>query len=169
MYRLEKVTLAPFTWEQAQEYLSWVNQEEIAHWVTRSLPVSPLEHQRWYESLMQRQDCVVFSVTENESGSYLGNVWLWGVHPVHRSAELRILLGPTVKGKGYGSEACKGLVRFAFRDLNLNKVFLYVLSHNVAAVRAFEKSGFVTEGILAQEFYVAGKYEDALRMSILRP
>lgn len=168
MYALEKVRLAPFTWEQAQIYLDWVNQEEIAHWLTRSLPVSPLEHQRWYESLMQRQDAVVFSVLENESGSYLGNVWLWGVHPVHRSAELRILMGPQAKGKGYGTEACKGLLRFAFRDLNLNKVFLYVLSHNVAAVRTFEKSGFVCEGILHQEFYVAGKYEDALRMAVVR-
>ena len=168
MYSLEKVTLTPFTWEHAQTYLDWVNQEEIARWLTRSLPVSPLEHQRWYENLMQRQDVVVFSVVENGSSTYLGNVWLWGVHPVHRSAELRILMGPSAKGKGYGTEACKGLLRFAFRDLNLNKVFLYVLSHNAAAVRTFEKSGFVSEGSLHQEFFMAGKYEDALRMSVLR-
>lgn len=37
-------------WEQAQIYLDWVNQEEIAHWLTRSLPVSPLEHQRWMKA-----------------------------------------------------------------------------------------------------------------------
>lgn len=165
MYQLEKITLAPFTWEQAQVYRDWVNQEESARWLTRSLPVTPLEHQRWYENLVQRQDAVVFSVLENKSGEYLGNVWLWGVHPVHRSAELRILLGPRAKGKGYGSEACRGLLRFAFNDLNLHKVYLYVLNHNKAAVRAFEKSGFVSEGVLKDEFFVASKYEDALRMA----
>lgn len=165
MYQLEKITLAPFTWEQAQVYRDWVNQEESARWLTRSLPVTPLEHQRWYENLVQRQDAVVFSVLENKSGEYLGNVWLWGVHPVHRSAELRILLGPRAKGKGYGSEACRGLLRFAFNDLNLHKVYLYVLNHNKAAVRAFEKAGFVSEGVLKDEFFVASKYEDALRMA----
>lgn len=169
MYKLEKVTLAPFTWEQAQVYLGWVNQEETAHWLTRSLPVSPVEHQRWYESLMQRQDAVVFSVLDHEGGEYLGNVWLWGVHTVHRSAELRIVMDPQAKGKGYGTEACRGLLRFAFQDLNLHKVYLYVLHHNKAAVRAFEKAGFVSEGLLKDEFFVAGTYEDALRMAAWRP
>lgn len=165
MYRREHITLAPFTWDQAQVYLDWVNQEEIAHWLTRALPVTPLQHQRWYESLVQRQDVVVFSVLENDTGAYLGNVWLWAVHPVHRSAELRILLGPQAKGKGYGTAACQGLLRFAFQDLNLRKVYLYVLNHNQAAVRTFEKAGFTSEGVLKDEFFVAGKYEDALRMA----
>lgn len=165
MYRREHITLAPFTWDQAQVYLDWVNQEEIAHWLTRALPVTPLQHQRWYESLVQRQDVVVFSVLENDTGAYLGNVWLWAVHPVHRSAELRILLGPQAKGKGYGTAACQGLLRFAFQDLNLRKVYLYVLNHNKAAVRTFEKAGFTSEGVLKDEFFVAGKYEDALRMA----
>lgn len=168
MYRLERITLAPFSWDQAEVYLEWVNHEETAHWLTRALPVTRHEHQRWYESLVSRQDSVVFSVIENESGTYLGNVWLWGVQAVHRSAELRILMGPQAKGKGYGTEACRGLLNFAFNDLNLNKVFLYVLTNNSAAVRAFEKAGFVREGVLRQEFYVAGKYEDALRMAVLR-
>ena len=35
----------------------------------------------------------------------MGNVWLWGVHPVNRNGELRILLGEP--GKGYGTEASR--------------------------------------------------------------
>lgn len=168
MFRQEKVSLAPFTWDQAQQYLDWVNQEEVAHWLTRALPVTPFEHQRWYESLILRSDAVVFSVINNQDGAYLGNVWLWGVHSVHRSAELRILLGPQAKGKGFGGDAVRGLLRFAFQDLNLNKVYLYVLANNVAAVKTFEKAGFVREGTLRQEFFVAGKYEDAYRMATHR-
>ena len=168
MFRQEKVTLAPFTWEQAQEYLHWVNQEETAHWLTRSRPVTEMEHLRWYESLVQRSDAVVFSILDNETGGYLGNVWLWGIHCVHRCAELRILLGPNAKGRGYGTDACRGLLRFAFDELNLNKVYLYVLSHNLAAVKTFEKSGFRSEGTLQREFFVAGKYVDALRMGVWR-
>lgn len=161
------VKLRPFSWEQAQEYLQWVNDPQIAHWLTRSLPVTELEHRGWYESIVKRQDAVVFSVMTPE-GYYVGNVWLWGVHPVHRHAELRIVLGPKAKGKGLGTTACQALLRFAFEELNLNKVFLYVLAHNEAAVRCFEKAGFQREGLLAQEFYVSGHYRDALRMACLR-
>jgi RimJ/RimL family protein N-acetyltransferase len=170
VFRHDKVTLAPFTWEQAQQYLSWVNDEEVATRLTRCLPVSPLEHQKWYEDLVRRQDAVVFSVLSNEDGSYLGNVWLWNMQTVHRNAELRIVLGPqSPKGRGYGSAACSALLEFAFQHLNLHKVYLYVLVRNASAVRTFEKAGFASEGKLAGEFFVAGAYRDALRMAAWRP
>lgn len=169
MFLCSKVNLCPFTWEQAQDYLEWVNQAETAERLTRTLPVTPLEHQRWYESLVQRNDTVVFSVLTMDTQDYIGNVWLWGIHPIHRTAELRVLLGPSkAKGKGYGSDAVGGLVRYAFEQLNLNKVFLYVRADNAPAIRAFEKAGFQLEARLKQEYYSQGQYSDALRMCVLR-
>jgi len=163
---LERVDLCPFTWEQAQQYLGWVNQQQLAQRLIRVRPVSPGEHQRWYDSLVSRSDAVVFSVVHREWQQYLGNCWLWGIHPVHRSAELRILFGhERANGQGLGSEACRGLVNFAFQQLNLEKVFLYVLVDNPAAVRCFEKAGFVTEARLEREYFVAGAYRDGLRMA----
>ncbi|CAN0505322.1 unnamed protein product, partial [Phaeothamnion confervicola] len=157
MYAGEKVTLRPFTEEQSLQYLAWVNDSEMARFVTRSLPVTLSEHRRWYESAVTRSDAVFFSVTCNETQRYLGNVWLWGVHPQHRSAELRILLGDdSCRGKGYGTEACRLLLKFAFESLNLNKVFLYVLAGNPAARRTFEKAGFVAEGVMPQEYFLEG-------------
>lgn len=170
MFRHEKVTLAPFTWEQAQQYLTWINDEEVATRLTRCLPVSPLEHQQWYADLVRRDDAVVFSVLTNEENTYIGNVWLWGIQNVHRNAELRIVLGAhSPRGKGYGSAACRAILEFAFHHLNLHKVYLYVLVRNAAAVRTFEKAGFATEGKLVGEFFVAGAYRDALRMAAWRP
>lgn len=169
MFRSEKITLAPFAWEHAQQYLAWINDEEVASWLTRSLPVTTLEHQAWYEDIVRRRDAVIFSVMANDNGSYLGNVWLWNIHPVHRSAELRIVMGPgTPKGRGYGSEACRALLEYAFHHANLHKVYLYVLVRNAAAVRTFEKAGFSVEGKLAGEFFVGGAYRDALRMAAWR-
>lgn len=166
MVALERVDLCPFTWEQAQQYLHWVNQSELAQRLIRALPVSALEHQRWYESLVTRSDAVVFSVVHRECQQYLGNCWLWGIHPVHRSAELRILLGhERARGQGLGTEACGGLVDFAFHQLNLEKVYLYVLADNQPAIRCFEKAGFQHEARLQREYFVEGRYCDGLRMA----
>lgn len=169
MFYGEKVYLGPFTREQSVEYWHWVNQSELARQVTRCLPVSEIEHQQWYEASVKRSDAVFFSVTSKATQQYLGNVWLWGIAPVHRSAELRILLGRSdEQNRGCGTEACRLLLKFAFEQLNLNKVFLYVLADNAAARKAFSKSGFSEEGVLKEEFYLDGRYQDALRMSILR-
>ena len=118
---------------------------------------------------MRRSDAVFFAVYSRDSEPrYLGNVWLWGIHPVNRNAELRVLLGdPEARGKGYGTEACRLLVEFAFRRMNLHKVHLYVLASNPRAKRAFEKAGFREEGLLRDEFYVDGSYRDVYRMAVL--
>lgn len=166
----KRIRLRPFEEADASRYLAWVNQEQTASLLTRALPVSTLEHQKWYESLMARSDAVVFSAEVKSSGLYVGNVWLWGIHWVHRHAELRILIGePKAQGQGYGTEACKLLLDYAFTKLGLRKVFLYVVELNPRARRAFEKAGFTVEGELKDEFFVDGQFRDALRMAALAP
>lgn len=162
----KRIRLRPFEEADASRYLAWVNQEQTASLLTRALPVSTLEHQKWYESLMARSDAVVFSAEVKSSGLYVGNVWLWGIHWVHRNAELRILIGEEeARGQGYGTEACQLLLEFAFRKLGLAKVYLYVVDLNPRARRAFEKAGFVTEGTLSREFFVDGQFRDGFRMA----
>lgn len=166
--RGDRISLGQFTQEHSMRYLEWVNDSTIATSLTRTLPVTEREHLKWYESSVGRADAVFFSVSHNESEEYLGNVWLWGLHTIHRSAELRILLSPESAGKGFGTEACKLMLEFAFARLNLNKVFLYVWEKNTSARRTFEKAGFKEEARLTQEYYLEGRYHDGLRMALLR-
>ena len=168
MYRGQCVRLCPFGEAEAERYLEWVNSGEAASQLGRAVPVTPLEHRRWYEQAVTRSDAVIFAVYPEEESRYIGNVWLWGIHQVNRSAELRILLGdPQAQGKGYGTDACRVLLDFAFRRLNLHKVYLYVLASNPRARRAFEKVGFRPEGLLRDEFFVDGEYQDVYRMAVL--
>jgi|LSQX01.3.fsa_nt_gb RimJ/RimL family protein N-acetyltransferase len=168
MYRGKLVSLRPFTEAESARYLEWLNTAEAASQLGRALPVTPMEHRAWYEGLVGRHDAVVFAVYPEEDSRYIGNVWLWDIHPIHRSAELRIFLGdPEARGRGYGTDACRVLLDFSFRRLNLHKVYVYVLASNPRARRTFEKAGFREEGLLRDEFYVDGSYRDVLRMSAL--
>ncbi len=167
MYCGENIILRPFTEEDALIYLNWVNDSRIASQVIRARPVTPFEHSRWYESVITKNDAVFFSIETKDDHTYIGNVWLWDIDPIHRKGELRILLGIN-QGKGYGTEACQLLTEFAFKRLNLVKVYLYVLESNPRAKRAFEKAGFKEEALLQKEFFVEGRYHNAYRMAIFR-
>ncbi len=72
------------------------------------------------------------------------------------------------RGQGYGTEAVELLLDFGFRDLNLHRIYLHVFSHNAAAIRVYEKSGFVREGLLRQTAYIDGEYRDVILMGIIR-
>jgi RimJ/RimL family protein N-acetyltransferase len=59
-------------------------------------------------------------------------------------------------------------VGYAFETLNLNKVWLHVLTSNERGIRAYERVGFRREGVLRQHLYREGRYQDLLSMAILR-
>ncbi len=51
-----------------------------------------------------------------------------------------------------------------FTILNLHKVYLLVSEDNHKALHLYQKLGFIKEGRLVQEFFINGKYCDAIRM-----
>lgn len=166
LLRDETIALVPFESAHSEQYLQWVNTEEFARLLGRCLPVTHQQHEAWYRSQVGSTSSVFFAVETLSEQRYLGNVWLYNIHWVNRNAELRILLGAEeARGRGFGTGACRLLLRFAFEKLGLHKVYLYVSAVNPRAVRAFEKAGFVEEGVLKDEFFVDGRYVDVKRMA----
>ena len=162
--------LFPFELEDSKVYHQWVNQESFATLLGRVTPVTWGQHEGWYKGLTTSPSTAVFAVRQLEGAQYLGNVWLHGIHSVNRNAELRILLGaPEAREKGLGTRACRLLLRFAFEKLGLHKVYLYVHAANPRARRAFEKAGFVEEGLLKDEFFLNGRFVDVTRMAAFPP
>ena len=60
------------------------------------------------------------------------------------------------------------LVEFAFVRRNLSRIHLQAIASNTAALRSYEKAGFVVEGRLRKHAWVRGAYEDIVLMGILR-
>ena len=60
------------------------------------------------------------------------------------------------------------MLNYCFFRLNLNKVYLKVITENPNAIKLYEKNGFVKEGILREEHFDEGRFKDVLVMSILR-
>jgi RimJ/RimL family protein N-acetyltransferase len=70
-------------------------------------------------------------------------------------------------GKGYGTDAMKIMLRFAFTELNLRRVTLSVFEYNPRAIRSYEKVGFHHEGRQRGALLRDGKRWDMLYMGIL--
>ena len=71
-------------------------------------------------------------------------------------------------GKGYGTDAMKIILRYAFTELNLRRVTLDVFEYNQRGVRSYEKAGFVVEGRERGLILREGRRWDVIYMGILR-
>jgi len=60
--------------------------------------------------------------------------------------EIGFFFKPTAWGRGYATEVCKRLLRFAFKEVSLDEVVASVDEENVASKKVLEKSGLINRG-----------------------
>ena len=167
----ERVMLREFRQEDISGMRAWCNDPSITPFLsgryTNPIPWEQTEAElnRYLNGDAGGYNLVV---AERESGKYLGQVALFMVDHLSRKAELAIVLAPDSLEKGYGYEALKLLLGFGFGQVNLNRIWLTVNSGNHRAIHVYEKAGFSREGVLRQDRYIDGHYEDVIVMSILR-
>jgi RimJ/RimL family protein N-acetyltransferase len=71
-------------------------------------------------------------------------------------------------GRGYGTDAMKVILRYAFQELNLRRVSLDTFEYNPRAIHSYEKAGFVHEGRARRFLLREGRRWDLIFMGILR-
>ncbi|HEY3343991.1 MAG TPA: GNAT family protein, partial [Anaerolineaceae bacterium] len=71
-------------------------------------------------------------------------------------------------GKGYGADAMRLILRYAFDALHLHKVILDVFEYNQRAYRCYLKAGFIEEGRARDFLNRDGRRWDLIYMGALR-
>lgn len=121
-----------------------------------------------------RGDRADWAVVRNADGFVVGEAVLMDLDEDNASMTYRVaLVGPTVVGRGYGTETTRLVRDFAFGPLGLHRLALEVNSFNAAAIAVYEKVGFVLEGVRREAVLRDGIWHDvhdmALVESDLRP
>ncbi|MCC6314318.1 MAG: GNAT family N-acetyltransferase [Thermomicrobiales bacterium] len=86
----------------------------------------------------------------------------------HRTAEFGITIGdPADRGRGYGAEATRVLLRYAFDELGVHTMLLDTVSVNPAAIGAYQRAGFREIGRIRQARRIGGIVADVVLMECL--
>jgi RimJ/RimL family protein N-acetyltransferase len=110
-----------------------------------------------------------FQVRRLEDDRLLGFVELGELDWTNSEAWVGIGLGERdAWGRGYGTDAMRLMLRYAFTELNLHRVSLNVFSYNPRAIRSYEKAGFRVEGCIRQAMQREGRRWDYVYMGLLR-
>ncbi|MFD5429290.1 GNAT family N-acetyltransferase [Streptomyces sp. NPDC127084] len=124
---------------------------------------------KWYATRGEQDDRLDLAVVDRATGNVVGEVVLNLWDQGNESCNFRICLVPGTYGKGLGTEATRLIVGYGFEELGLHRVSLEVYAFNPRARRAYEKAGFVAEGVLRDALLWEGERVDATVMSILAP
>ena len=166
-----KIYLRPLTRKDInQKYLSWLNDPDVTRYIESGIfPTTKKALKDFYERVNKSKTDVIFAIATKKDNIHIGNIKLGNINWIHRYADLGIMIGEKKYwGKGYGQEACRLLLKYAFEVLNLNKVILGVYATHKQAIRIYQKVGFKIEGRVKKLLNFKGKYTDKIVMGILK-
>ncbi len=135
---------------------------------TLQLPFPSVE--RWRQRLAEPPEGAfnLLACVDNEVVGQLG-LHTFPNNPRRRHVgQIGMAIRDDWQGKGAGSALMQAGVDLADKWLNLFRLELEVYTDNEAAIRLYEKFGFVVEGTLVRFAYRDGQYVDAYTMARLR-
>lgn len=167
----DQVRLRALELSDVPTMVGWFNDPEVRRYLLVFAPMSQMAEERWLKDIGASRDDFVFGIeapTEAGGWQHIGNVGLHHIDWKHRSAVFGIVIGERACwNRGYGTDATRVMVRFAFHTLNLHRVQLDVFDFNPRARRAYEKVGFRLEGTRRQALFHDGAYHDEHIMALL--
>jgi RimJ/RimL family protein N-acetyltransferase len=100
----------------------------------------------FYDECRREGSLLHLVIADGVTDAYLGEMML--ALGEHRVAELGCCLAPTARGRGIATEAIVALTDWAFAELGLGRVQVFVAPENGPALSLAERAGFRHEGVL---------------------
>jgi ribosomal-protein-alanine N-acetyltransferase len=163
-----RVTLRPFGRKElmSKQYLSWMNDADVTRTIGRFdylFPVSRAKLIKYFEGIDTESE-IFLAITADgpdRTSEFVGTLKVYDIDYLARRASLGILIGDKAQwGRGIASIVIRVACRYIFQELGFDKVAAGYLASNKAMQRAFEKNGFVVEGVLKGHLFFRGQLVD---------
>lgn len=159
------IALGPLRRDLIGLYQRWNNDFGVTRTLRSSRPLTLEEETVAYDEVVKDPTFCVFTVYERATWRPIGVTYLSHIDHWNRCAEFGISIGEReCHGKGYGTEATRLVLDYAFTVLGLNNVELTCRSHNLAGLRAYQKAGFKEVGRRRQCRWMGGRLWDNVYM-----
>ncbi len=159
--------LSPLDPEDVEKYVIWLNDMEVAQYLTVAYhTISRVVERKTLEKFCRQGDH--FAIVDGKSDELIGGCGLLNLDHINRIAEVGIFIGEkSYWNRGYGEEALRLLLDYGFNILNLNNIMLNVHAFNTRAIRCYRKIGFKEIGRRRRAKRIQGTSYDIIYMDVL--
>lgn len=165
----EKCYLSPISEDDAENWTRWLNDSEVALALGDEV-FQVVGKQKTEEMVKENLSNMntMFTIVDIETDKAIGRVILFDLNQIFQSSMFGIFIGEKdYWSNGYGTEAIKLLLDYAFNLLNLHTMSLGVFEYNKRAIECYKKVGFKEIGRRREARPVGDKLYDVVLMDIL--
>ena len=148
----EKLILRPIRETDAKDIFENANNLKVSKWLlVVPYPYKLKDAKKWIKYNKEKwrknkKDDYTFGIELKDEGKLIGAIGLHKINKEQGTAETGYWLGEKYWKHGYGSEALKAILDFAFKRLKLRRIEAGVFEGNPSSGKLLEKYGFKKEG-----------------------
>ena len=145
--------------------LSWRNQSEFRKFFREYRELNSSQQENWFsQKVMGDKSTVMFAIIDLKTGELMGACGLCYIDFINRNADFSIYIGKDnlYIDETYAVDAAKTMMRYAFNELNLHRLWSEIYSIDEAKKKMFATLGFELEGIHKETHWTEGRWVDSL-------
>lgn len=146
--------------KDAIRILSWIKDPEINQYFQFNSAKANLDSVLAFIKESKNQSESIHMAVVDDNDFYLGTISLKNINLESSNAEYAISMCKDAHGTGAAKYATGEILKIAFENLNLNRVYLNVLSDNIRANKFYMKNHFIFEGELKEHIQINGVLKD---------
>lgn len=159
MVRLETFTSKDID----KNYIKWINDPQVNQYLECRFTKNKVNLSNKYMFK------ILYSEFSLECFDYIGTASIYNIKMPHGTGEVGLMIGEkSLFHKNIGTDVVKSITEYAFNVLRLRKLTAGIYIVNKAAIKVFEKNGFILEGVLRKQWLYKNKYIDGLRFGLLK-
>ena len=135
------VKIRLITKEDTPNIVAWRNNERVRNNFIFQEIFTEEMHNNWMDTKVASGEVVQFIIETEEDAIPVGSVYFRDIED--ERGEYGIFIGEDAAiGKGYGKQAAKLALDYAFHELGLEYIMLRVFADNISAIKSYERAGF---------------------------
>lgn len=151
-------------------WINWLNNRRVTQYMNHGVfPYNAQKLHEYYSKVIKSDTDIVLAIVMKENEAHVGNIGVHNINYINKIGTVGIIIGEeNAWGMGVGTEAIILLSHHLIKNLNLNRLHASTSSDNAGCIKAFEKAGYIKEGVLRQTYYYNGNYHDEVVFSLIR-
>jgi RimJ/RimL family protein N-acetyltransferase len=164
-----RVYLRAFEIDDHIKIHQWRNDKDIArNFGGIPLFTSTLNEKKWVEDKIFDKSNVSCAICLKDTDEFIGCIFLNEFDLQNRSGHVPIFIGEKKHwGKGYATDARVLMLKYAFIERGLIRIWAKVLEDNPGAIKMHEKTGYQKEGVLRKSCFRDGGFVNEVFMAVL--
>jgi RimJ/RimL family protein N-acetyltransferase len=166
------VALRRFRPEDAAAFARYRSVPAVARYQTWDVPYPRAAAEAFIRELMTRHpdtpgEWFQFAVVLRATGELIGDCAAGPHDNDSRQAEIGFTLAPEYQGRGFATEAARGLLGYLFGTRRKHRVVAYCDARNAASAAVLERLGLRREGRLRESTWAKGEWTDDFYYAVL--